>query len=67
MTMGPLREDVEQLRLYFRQVKRLFDQTKTKYAPDLNWSCLSMGMSTSFRIAIEEGATMVRIGTSVFE
>ena len=67
MTMGPLREDVEQLRPYFQQLKKIFDEVKTKYTEHCNWSCLSMGMSTSFRIAIEEGATMVRIGSSIFE
>ena len=66
MTMGPFVDDPEELRPFFREAKRLFDEMKACYTSDLPLEYLSMGMSDSYRIAIEEGATMVRIGTSLF-
>jgi pyridoxal phosphate enzyme (YggS family) len=61
MQIAPFAEDPEDVRGYFRQVKRLYDDLKT---PDFRY--LSMGMSHDFEIAIEEGANMVRIGTAIF-
>jgi PLP dependent protein len=66
MTMGPFVEDPEELRPYFRQAKTLFDEIKALNILNVSMENLSMGMSDSFRIAIEEGATMVRIGTRIF-
>ena len=66
MTMGPFLEDPEGLRPYFRQTKALFDEIKALALPNVQMEYLSMGMSDSYRIAIEEGATMVRIGTRIF-
>jgi hypothetical protein len=66
MTMGPFVEDPEGLRPYFRQARTLFDEIKALNIPNVSMEDLSMGMSDSFRIAIEEGATMVRIGTRIF-
>ena len=66
MTMGPFLEDPEGLRPYFRQTKALFDEIKALALPNVEMDYLSMGMSDSYRIAIEEGATMVRIGTRIF-
>lgn len=64
MTMAPYFEDSESARAYF---KRLADLQKflKKHLPANNWSELSMGMSGDFEVAIEKGATMVRIGTSI--
>jgi pyridoxal phosphate enzyme (YggS family) len=65
MTMAPLTDDEEQLRTCFRKLKELRDQIKNcnfDYAPCTE---LSMGMSNDFEIAIEEGATMIRIGTAL--
>jgi len=62
MTMAPYFEDPEKDRPYFKETKKLFDNLKEKY--DL--SILSMGMSHSYKVAIEEGATMVRLGTIIF-
>ncbi|GIU82620.1 MAG: YggS family pyridoxal phosphate-dependent enzyme [Acidobacteria bacterium] len=59
MTLPPFFEDVEKVRPYFRRLRELRD----KHLPN-GW--LSMGMSHDFRIAIEEGATHVRIGTRIF-
>ena len=66
MTMGPFLEDPEGLRPYFRQTKALFDEIGALALPNVQMDYLSMGMSDSYRIAIEEGATMVRIGTRIF-
>ncbi|MEI5906094.1 YggS family pyridoxal phosphate-dependent enzyme [Bacillus spongiae] len=65
MTMAPFIEEEEQLRMYFRTLKELQENVKDlklSYAP-----CdeLSMGMSNDYRIAVEEGATFVRIGTAL--
>ena len=66
MTMGPFVEDPEELRPYFRLARTLFEEIKALNIPNVSMEDLSMGMSDSFRIAIEEGATMVRIGTRIF-
>jgi PLP dependent protein len=62
MTMAPYFEDNEAVRPYFKQMKQIFDRLQKKH--DLKW--LSMGMSHSYKIAIEEGANMVRIGSGIF-
>ncbi len=61
MVMGPAVE-AEKLRPFYREGKRIFDSLKEKYGIAI----LSMGMSDSYEIAIEEGATMVRIGRVIF-
>lgn len=66
MTMGPLVDDPEKLRPYFREMKRLFDYI-TFRLPNIEMRYLSMGMSNSYKVAIEEGANIVRIGTKLFE
>lgn len=67
MTMGPLVEDEEILRPYFRETKRLFNVVKERYQDELlEWKYLSMGMSASYRCAIEEGANMIRLGEVIF-
>ena len=63
MTMGPLTGDPQLSRPYFHTARQIFDTYK-KENPEIKW--LSMGMSHSYRIAIEEGANLVRIGTSLF-
>lgn len=67
MTMGPLVDDPEKLRPYFREMKRLFDYINTLKLPNVEMKHLSMGMSNSYKVAIEEGANIVRIGTKLFE
>lgn len=66
MTMGPLLDDGQHLRPYFRKTKQLFDAIKARYRDRLDLKYLSMGMSTSYRAAIEEGATMIRLGEIIF-
>ncbi len=65
MTMGPVVESAEDIRPYFRLTRELFDTLKEKYGFE-GEPTLSMGMSDSYKIAIEEGATMVRIGRRLF-
>ena len=66
MTMGPLVKDPEQLRPYFRRMKQLFDEITLMKIHNVEMKILSMGMSESYKVAIEEGATMIRIGTGIF-
>ncbi|MBQ7356332.1 MAG: YggS family pyridoxal phosphate-dependent enzyme [Clostridia bacterium] len=65
MTMGPVCEAPEDIRPYFRLTKQLFDKMKAAgcFTGD---GVLSMGMSDSYRVAIEEGATLVRVGRRLF-
>jgi PLP dependent protein len=66
MTMGPQVEDAEALRPAFRTVKALFDRIQSDQIPGTTMRVLSMGMSDSYCVAIEEGSTMIRLGTSLF-
>ncbi len=66
MTMGPFWGDPEELRPYFRQAKKIFDTLVSLHMPNVTMNTLSMGMSNSYGIAIEEGANMVRLGTIIF-
>lgn len=65
MTMAPFTEDTNLIRNSFRQLRLLADKMQNMF-PMYNLVELSMGMSGDYEIAIEEGATMVRIGTSIF-
>ena len=65
MTMGPVCEEIEQIRPYFRLTKKLLDTVWERYRPE-GEPILSMGMSDSYRVAIEEGSTLVRIGRRLF-
>ncbi len=66
MTMGPRFGDPEDSRPYFVITRRLFDRIKALKFPDVEMKYLSMGMTNSYRIALEEGATLVRVGTKIF-
>ena len=65
MTMGPAIDDPEGLRGYFRETKKLFDKLNAEYAFG-EGATLSMGMSDSYRVAVEEGSTLVRVGRRLF-
>ncbi len=65
MTMAPFTKDEELIRKSFRTLKGLQEEFSKKY-PAYDFSELSMGMSGDYKIAIEEGSTMVRIGTAIF-
>jgi len=66
MTMGPFEGDPEESRPYFRETRQVFDHLKKLNLPGADLRILSMGMTNSYRIAIEEGANRVRIGTKIF-
>jgi len=66
MTMGPVVEDPQGIRKYFKETKLLFEKIKTLALQNVGMQYLSMGMTESYKIAIEEGANIVRIGTAVF-
>ena len=64
MTMAPFTTDEQAIRSSFRKLISARDELEKRYSG--NWPCLSMGMTNDFEIAIEEGSTMLRIGTSIF-
>jgi PLP dependent protein len=64
MCIPPFLEDAEQVRPYFRKLRELRDQLASRLGLPL--PVLSMGMSHDFEVAIEEGATEVRVGTALF-
>jgi pyridoxal phosphate enzyme (YggS family) len=66
MTMGPRSGNPEDSRPYFTETRRIFDRIKALTLPNVEMKYLSMGMSNSYRIALEEGANIVRIGTRIF-
>lgn len=67
MGMATFTDNKEQIRSEFRNLKTFFDEIKSTYfATDPDFCELSMGMSDDFEIAIEEGSTMVRVGSSIF-
>lgn len=64
MTMPPLETDPEQARVYFRNLRVLRDHLAARY-PRADWRELSMGTSADYEVAVQEGATFVRIGTAI--
>jgi len=66
MTMGPRFGNPEDSRPYFVITRQLFTQIKALKLPNVEMKYLSMGMTNSYRIAVEEGANLVRIGTKIF-
>lgn len=66
MTMGPFEGNPEEARPYFRLTRQLFEKLKELGLPGTEINVLSMGMTNSYRVAIEEGATRVRLGTRIF-
>jgi len=66
MTMGPRFGNPEEARPYFQATKKLFDDIGSLDIPGVEMEVLSMGMSNAYRVAIEEGSTMIRPGTVLF-
>ncbi len=66
MTMGPRFGDPEQARPYFRKTREIFEQIRDLRLPNVEMRRLSMGMTNSYKVAIEERANLVRIGTKIF-
>lgn len=66
MTIAPYVTDPEENRLYFRKIKQLSVDITHKNIDNVSMEILSMGMTGDYEVAIEEGATMVRVGTGIF-
>ena len=66
MTIAPIVEDKEEVRPYFRKLRELSKEIKSKNIKNVRMDYLSMGMTEDFEVAIEEGANMVRIGRGIF-
>ena len=67
MTMGPRFGNPEDARPYFVITREIFERIKVLELPNVEMKYLSMGMTNSYRVALEEGANMVRIGVKIFE
>jgi pyridoxal phosphate enzyme (YggS family) len=66
MTMGPFTGDPEAARPYFIETRKCFEKINSLRIPNLEMKYLSMGMTNSYKIAVQEGANIVRIGTKIF-
>ena len=66
MTIAPLTQEPEDIRWVFASLRKLHIDIKQENIDNIDMECLSMGMSNDFEVAIEEGSTMVRIGTALF-
>ena len=70
MTMAPFTTDTGVIRASFKKLNRARDELEKRFPAGnnsgSNWACLSMGMTNDFEIAIEEGSTIIRIGTAIF-
>ena len=66
MTIAPFVEKAERNRVYFENLRKLYVDIKSKNIDNVNMCNLSMGMTGDYEIAIEEGATLVRVGTGIF-
>ena len=66
MTIAPYVEDPEENRLYFREIKQLSVDINNQNIDNVSMEILSMGMTGDYMVAIEEGSTMVRVGTGIF-
>lgn len=66
MTMAPLVDDPELTRTYFKKLRELSEEIRSRNYKNVQMEYLSMGMSQDFEVAIEEGSNIVRIGTAIF-
>lgn len=66
MTIAPYTDNPETNRIYFKNMKKLSVDISSKNIDNVNMNVLSMGMTGDYQVAIEEGATMVRVGTGIF-
>ena len=66
MLLPPFLDDPEEVRPYFRKLRELRDKLQADGVPPDSLRELSMGMSHDFEVAVEEGATMLRVGTAIF-
>ena len=66
MTSAPVTEDPETNRIYFRQLRQLYECIGAINIPNVDMQVLSMGMTGDYTVAVEEGSTLVRVGTGIF-
>ena len=66
MGMATLTENVDKIRAEFKGLKALFEKIKSMGIPTIEMKELSMGMSSDYKIAVEEGSTLIRVGTAIF-
>ncbi len=66
MTVAPYAEDPEEVRPYFREMHRLYRELSEIEHPRSDFKFLSMGMSNDCVVAVEEGSTLIRVGTAIF-
>lgn len=66
MCIAPFEDNPDDAREYFAAVKKLYDEYGKLDKPGIDFKYLSMGMSNDFEVAIEEGSTLIRVGTSIF-
>ncbi len=66
MTIAPFVEDAEENRKYFKELHQLYVDIKSKNIDNGTMNVLSMGMTGDYEVAVEEGATMIRVGTGIF-
>ena len=66
MTIAPLTQKPEDIRWVFAGLRKLYIDIKQENIDNIDMECLSMGMSNDFEVAIEEGSTMIRVGTALF-
>lgn len=66
MTIAPFEENSENTRIHFRNLRILSKEIENRNLPNIEMKYLSMGMSNDYKIAIEEGANMIRVGTAIF-
>lgn len=66
MSIAPYADNPEDIRIFFKQVKKFYDEYSTLNHKNLNFKYLSMGMSHDYVTAIEEGSNLIRVGTAIF-
>jgi hypothetical protein len=66
MTIAPFVENAEENRIYFQQIRKLAVDIGAENIDNVTMNVLSMGMTGDYEVAIEEGATLVRVGTGIF-
>ena len=67
MTMGPVTDNPEDARKYFSETRKIFEEIKMSNMPGIEMRYLSMGMSETYKVALEEGANIIRVGAVIFE
>lgn len=65
MTMAPIADDPEEVRPIFRTLRELYNELAAEF-PQADWRHISMGMTQDYEVAVEEGATIVRVGSAIF-